>query len=124
MADLVDVEALLAGWVTDVIGARPCTMLPADLAGALPIVQVAAIGGPAERFARRPRVDLDCYATTYEAARELGLRVEDAALRLRGRRGDAVVQWARVDSGPASRPYENPGVHRVGLTISLRVRPA
>ncbi|WP_282203891.1 hypothetical protein [Kitasatospora fiedleri] len=123
--DPVDAEAVLAQWARAVLDVRPCTDLPAALTDSLPLLQIVAIGGPAERFRRRPRIDLDCYAGTYADARDLALRVEDEVQRLRGRADPgAVVQMVRVDSGPARRPYENPGVHRVGLTISLRLHRA
>lgn len=120
---LPDVELALTTWARDLTDATVCTELPADLAGALPLVQFERIGGVGDRFSADARVDVDVYAATYAAAVDLAALVHDALALLRGTVGAIVVRGVRLDSIPARRPYGNPNVRRVGGSYTVSARP-
>lgn len=120
---LPDVELALTTWARGMTDATVCTELPADLAGALPLVQIERIGGVGDRFSADARVDVDVYAPTYEAAVDLAASVHDALVYLHGVVGAIVVRDVRVDSLPSRRPYGNPAAHRVGASYTVSARP-
>ncbi|MFB7671341.1 hypothetical protein ACFC26_07970 [Kitasatospora purpeofusca] len=122
----MDVELILTTWLRGRFpDVRSCTELPARVETVLPVVQVATVGGPAARFGSRPRIDVDVFAADYGSARSLALRVRDELLALRGPvEPGAVVKWTRIDSDPSRRPYENPALRRVGLTVTIALHPA
>ncbi len=123
--DPVDVEKVLTRWLRERCGARTCTELPAAFEKSVPLVHVGAVGGPAARFTSAPRVDIDVYAATYEAARTLALTITRELALLRGpAEPGAIVSEVRVDSGPAARPYGNPAVRRCGASVTVRLHPA
>ncbi|MFD0276173.1 hypothetical protein ACFVHB_20030 [Kitasatospora sp. NPDC127111] len=125
MADPVDVEAVLTRWLRARFDVRSCTELPANLEDVLPVVQVATVGGLAARFSARPRVDVDVYAADYVAARTLALRIRDALITWRGpAEPGAVVSETSIDAEPKRRPYENPALRRIGLTVTIALHPA
>ncbi|GAB7187151.1 hypothetical protein ATKI12_6982 [Kitasatospora sp. Ki12] len=125
MADPVDAEAVLAHWLHATFDVRTCTELPPAMETLLPVVQIATVGGPAGRYADRPRIDLDVYAADYASARTLALRITTVLTNWRGPAiPGAVVSETRVDSVPSRRPYENPALRRVGLTVTVALHPA
>ncbi|MFI8084364.1 hypothetical protein ACIF6L_26620 [Kitasatospora sp. NPDC086009] len=121
----MDVEKVITRWLAEHFDVRTCTELPTELETLLPVVQVATIGGAEQRFTGRPRVDVDVYASTYEAARQLALRIRDGLKFWRGPADPgAVVTGSRIDASPWSRPYANPALRRVGLTVTISLHPA
>ncbi len=121
----VDVEKVLTRWLRTAFDVRTCTELPAAFETVLPLVQVVTVGGSGARFRGSPRVDLDVYADTYDAARTLALQITDALKSLRGPlEPGAIVTDTRVDSLPSARPYANPAVRRIGSTVTVSLHPA
>lgn len=121
-----DVEALLVGWLGAQLTVRTCTELPADLTGALPVVQVDRIGG-ADRDVSLDiaTVDVDCYALGRLAAAQLAARARTALLHaLPGTTAaGGVVVRVQTLSAPASRPYDTTSaVHRCGGSYQLTVQ--
>lgn len=121
----VDVERLLVGWLHTEVAVRCVTDLPADLAGALPVIRVGRIGGAdVEPTIDRPTVDIECFATGRQDSGALSEQVRSAlrfALPGTSINGSYI---ARVDtvSGPAQRPYDNTNVVRYAATYSLRIQ--
>ncbi|MFJ9694946.1 hypothetical protein [Kitasatospora sp. NPDC101183] len=125
MADPVDAEAVLARWLRETFAVRTCTELPPAVETVLPVVQIATVGGAASRFAGWPRIDIDVYAADYAAARSLALRITRALTTWRGPAAPgAIVSDTRIDAGPSPRPYANPALRRVGLTVTVALHPA
>jgi len=95
-------------------GARVVTEIPADLEANLPLIKVRGLGGPRKLVLARPTVDVECYAATRDAARDLAGDVSDAlTYRMRGQISGSVVTHVRP-SVPSWRPYDNPNVRRYG----------
>lgn len=121
---LPDIELVLTEWARTAFDVTACTALPADLTGALPVVQVTAMGGLGGRFSSSPRVDVDVYASDYEAARDLVTQVHEALMMLHGIVGNAVIREVLSSSLPSRRPYDNSGLQRIGATYIVNARPA
>lgn len=129
MADDIDLEALLTGWLSEVAGglAGASTRTPPDLEQRLPWVRVALLGGPYDGFRiDRPLVDLESFAATAAEASALARQIQGLLYSdLLGRTyGGAVVARVRTDVGTRPLPYDNPAVHRYGGTYRLAVHPA
>lgn len=113
-------------WLTAGLTARVLTDLPADLAGALPVVQIERVGGDDDGIRLdRAFVDVDAYASTRQAASELLSQARSLILSsLRGTVTDAAVFTSvRTITAPARRPYENPSVRRFGATFEIFSHP-
>jgi hypothetical protein len=121
----VDLEAELTSWIrSEFDGVTSCTELPADLDGSLPLVQVEVIGGAGGLFGSAPRIEVDAFATGYEAARDLAAGVHNGLMTLRGIVGQAVIADVRCDSLPSRRPYETTsGLRRVGASYTISAHP-
>jgi hypothetical protein len=123
-----DVEAMLTGWLrTQLAGPRVVTDIPGNLEDVLPVVQVTRVGGGrVDRFLPRPRIDVDCYAATREAAADLANQVEHLfATALRGAAvAGGVFGQVDVEAGASWRPDPNPRTRRFGVTASLTIRPS
>lgn len=121
-------ERLIRGWlVPRLAGPRVVTDLPADLASAVPLVQVTRIGGGVSvpLVLEDPRVDFDAYAATRGAADDLSRRVQALLPTMRGEStGGGVVALVVVEVGASWRPDPNPDVRRFGITASFSIRPA
>jgi hypothetical protein len=117
-----DVEIELVARLTDRIGVRTLTELPANLVTELPVVQVQRVGGDDDGFRLdRALVDVDVYAATRAQASAVGRGVhEELVLNLRGVQTDSAV-FGRVATVAAFawRPYENTALRRYGGTFEL-----
>lgn len=126
-----DIEEFLIGHLTDQLpDVYACSILPSDptFTTSLPLVQVTRIGGiPVyRRQLDEPTVSLDVYASSRQQANEVVGRVRAvvAAMTDVTREGGRVTQTDEA-TGPTLRPEEpNTNVVRIGLTVSLIVRPA
>jgi hypothetical protein len=123
----VDVEAGVAGWLRDDLGAghRVVTEAPADLAGAVPVFRVVRLGGgDRDVVLDRATVDVDTWAADRGGARAAALDVH-ARLRfaLPGQRipGGVVCQVDTL-TGPAWRPWDDTAVRRFGATYVITVQ--
>jgi hypothetical protein len=120
----VDLEAELTTWVRNTFDVNSCTELPPDLTSVLPVVQVEIIGGFGGPFGDSPRVEIDVYAGSYEAAKDLAYVVHEALTILHGTVGQAVITAVRCDSVPARRPYDTTsGLRRVGASYTVSAHP-
>jgi hypothetical protein len=93
---------------------RCVTELPADLAGALPVVEITRIGGADLNYSiESASVDVNCYHSTRITARGLALQIR-AALRdqLAGQILDGGVVLRVSTSAPVWVPYANTNVRR------------
>lgn len=121
-----DVEIELVAWLTEALDVRHCTELPADLLGVLPVNQVQRVGGDDDSFRLdRALVSVDTYAATREAASTLARQTHhELVVSLRGvKTTTAVFGGVSTLSAPAWRPYENPGLRRMGATYELYFHP-
>lgn len=122
---LPDVELMLTGWLrTALPGRRVVRRLPGNLELVLPVVQVTRIGGGrSQQVLDRPRLDLDYYALTDEAASDGARLVESLLPTLRGvTTGGGTVGHVAIEVGASWRPDWNERVRRYGLTAVLTVR--
>lgn len=122
MTSFVDAETfLIAALAEQFPDARVLAVLPADLEGVLPVVQVERIGGSDDYGIDNPLIDVECFASDRVAAKALADQVR-SFLRygLMGRSSmGAVVLNVLTSSGPAWRPYGNTNVSRVGATYAV-----
>jgi hypothetical protein len=121
-----DVEAELNTWLEDQLNVVHLTDLPANLADILPVNQVTRVGGDDDSIRLdRALVDVDSYGTDRAAASLLARQTRDLlVVKLRGIQTVAAV-FGRVStiSAPAWRPYENPGLRRMGATYEIFFHP-
>lgn len=121
----MNVEPLLVAWLTPrYLSARVSTERPADLNGALPYVQIVGIGGSSDAYRfSLPRVDVDVFAATRAAARDLAEQIERDLLE--NLPGDSVngVGVLQVSSSmsPTWTPDDNTNIRRFTLSIGLRL---
>lgn len=128
MADVgsVDIEIELVAWLGAELQVRVLTELPATLTDILPVLLVQRVGGDDDTFRLdRALVDVDAYAATRaEAAALAGSARGRLVAALRGTSTDSAV-FGRVSTvqAPAWRPYENPGLRRIGATYEIYFHP-
>ena len=121
-----DVEIELVAWLDTALSVRNCTELPANLLEELPINQLQRIGGDDDGFRLdRALVSLDSYGITREAASMLARQTRhELVVNLRGvKTTTAVFGGVSTVSAPAWRPYENPGLRRMGATYEIYFHP-
>jgi hypothetical protein len=118
----VDVERLLVIWLSGRLGRRVLTDLPGDLAGQVPLVQIARYGGADERPGLDTvLLDVDAYGANRGSAVALAEAARHALrFALPGEQLDRAVV-TRVDTleAPSLRPYDNTDVRRFGATYRL-----
>lgn len=128
---LPDTDLLLTTIVRDVLpgSVTVATNLPPSLDGHLPYVLLRGISGGTSRGPRAAAavvVDVQAFATTRQAARELA---EDAALAIHGAREQATVtEYGYIGSAvdvslPSELPDPERGVFRFQTSLSLILRP-
>lgn len=118
----VDVEKALIGWLGEQFSTvRVCAELPADLPERT--IQVVRFGGgrPSVPF-DDANVDIDCYAPTRVAARDLAEQVSHAVMYALPRYATdgAIFISAACISAPAWAPHDNTNVRR--MTAAYRIR--
>lgn len=124
----VDIELELMVWLRarldDDVVVRD--ELDNNLLNELPTVQVQRIpaGGDDGFRLDRALVDVDVYAATRSEATALATTVRGLLAQLAGLQTDAAV-FGRItaDPPPASRPYENTALRRVGATYQIYSHP-
>lgn len=91
------------------------------LAGELPFIRVAALGGGRTHILGSPTVDVELFAgTEYAAMTGMGAVDDLLNYRLPGTTvAGSVVGRVNTISLPSFRPYENPNVWRYGATYQL-----
>lgn len=119
------VETFLHDWLKARFpAARLCTELPANLADAVPLLQVVGIGGTGEAYNfDSPRADIDAFGLTRTLARELALGVHEAVLNeLPGVTINGTTALSASSfMYPTWAPYENTNVRRFVLSVGLRL---
>ena len=121
-----DVEIELVAWLTTALDVRHCTELPADLLDVLPVNQIQRVGGDDDSFRLdRALISVDTYAATREAASTLARQTRhELVVNLRGVKTTAAVfGGVSTIAAPAWRPYENPGLRRMGATYEIYFHP-
>jgi hypothetical protein len=121
-----DIEVELIAWLKAQLNVRHLTDLPADLAGVLPVNQVTRVGGDDDGLRLdRALVDIDSYAADRAGASLLARQTRDKlVVGLRGvQTTHAVFGRVSTIAAPAWRPYENPGLRRVGATYEVYFHP-
>jgi len=125
----VDVELDLIGWLQAKFGDDALVRDEVDnnLLEELPTVQVQRLpaGGDDGYRLDRALVDIDVYAATRGAAIAMAALIRGWLLtELRGSTTSrAVYGLIRSSPPPAIRPYENPGLRRVGATYEIYCHP-
>jgi hypothetical protein len=123
---VVDSELWVRAWLDAQLTARVVTDTPADLAGQVPLVQVARIGGGDDSFILdRPMVSIHGFGVDRAAARAVGYQARTALFAAVGVvfQGAVVTRVSTV-GGPAITPYDNTDVRRSTGTYELRIKPA
>lgn len=119
-----DVELALGGWLRTALGCRVVTDLPADLLGALPLLQIARFGG-GDVAPGLDEVLLDTDAYGIDRATAVGL-AEATRQQLRfvlpgTQIGGAVFTRVDTTQAPSFRPYDNTALRRFGASYRLYV---
>lgn len=121
----LDVERNLVTWVKTrpgVVGAG--TVAPLDMEARLAggaYVRVANLGGPDDSITDAPTVDVDVFALTRDAARDVAEDIR-ASLRPRTRAGGAIIDSVRTSVSPRQLPWTNEKIKRFGATYRLGLR--
>lgn len=118
---IVDIEAALVPWLNIATSVRCVTELPANLADAVPIIEITRIGGADDvQSIDAATVDVTCYSGNRINARALAYRVQ-GILRLAA--GSAVTGGVllrvRTISAPSWQPYDDTNVRRFGATYQV-----
>lgn len=125
-APFVDVEDALEEVLADLVAAdHVVTWTGTDLQELLadgPLIKVRRLGGDATRFTAVPRVDIDVYATTEEAASPVAGRVLDRLLGRAHATTAGVIDRAEVEVLPHEVPYDDDGVRLVTATYRVSTR--
>lgn len=125
-ADAVFITRLASVFTSATVAKR----VPADLAGAVPFIQVVRFGGPMRTTLDDPTFDVDCYDADEVSAMQLAREVQRELLTYS--RGVTVVYGSEKAvicnvtciSGPSWRPYDNTNVERVGATYTATLQAA
>lgn len=118
------VDPLLIGWATAQLGVRCVLDTPADLVGAVPLVQINTTGGPTSddwRGLLAATVSVDSFDADFAGASSLAWTV-DKAFRLNLPGADyegAVFGKVRTLSMPSRRPWNDISVRRYGATYQV-----
>lgn len=123
---LPDVEKVLAGWLSgQMTQIRVCTDLPADLVGAVPLLQVLrATGAVSHRNQDHAFVDLNAFAIDDAGASALAIQAETLLLNTRNlTTTGAVVRNAASVVRPRRLSYANTNVRLYAASYSLRLHP-
>ncbi|MGH3437086.1 MAG: hypothetical protein ACRDRL_28980 [Sciscionella sp.] len=119
------VETVLHDWLAPAFpAARVCTETPADLADVLPCLRVVGIGGSGDAYGfDSPHVDVDVFAATRSAARDLAQQVSWSLLHdLPGQMvAGTFVLSASEFLAPTWTPYDNTTLRRFVLSVGLRM---
>jgi hypothetical protein len=121
-----DIEIELVALLAAALDVRHCTDLPANLVSELPLNQVQRVGGDDDGFRLdRALISLDSYGATREEASVLARQTRnELVVNLRGvKTATAVIGRVATVSAPAWRPYENPGLRRMGATYEIYFHP-
>ncbi|MFD4921142.1 hypothetical protein ACFWNE_07460 [Streptomyces goshikiensis] len=125
----VDIELLVIQWLQGQLGSGVIVRdeLDNNLLDELPTVQVERLPAGEDDGFRLDRalVDIDAYAASRSAAIALAAQIRGLVLgTLPGSStGGAVVSRVRTVAAPGARPYENPGLRRVGATYEIYSHP-
>lgn len=125
----VDVELLIIQWLQGQLGSGVVVRdeLDNNLLNELPTVQVERVpaGGDDGFRIDQALVDIDVYAATRGAAVALAIQIRGLLLTVLSgaATGGAVVGRVSTLAAPGSRPYENPGLRRVGATYQIYSHP-
>jgi hypothetical protein len=99
--------------------ATTTTSTPVTLEDDGPVIKVTRVGGTDDGITDRPLVEVACFATTYEAARQLGRQVLVTTLASVNTKvvtpdypGGVLVDVAETASSPQRVPYDNPDLQR------------
>lgn len=119
------VEPVLLAWLNSTFpGVRTCTETPANLGDVLPVLQVVGIGGSGDQFDfDSPRADVDVYAATRSAARDLAQQVADSILSdMPGQTVDGTFVLSTQEfMSPVWTPYDDTNLRRFTLSVGLRL---
>lgn len=127
----VDAEDVARQWISDTYTpVRTGLETPADLADLDAFIHVTRIGGPVVGVrTERATVDVDCYAPTRQAAKDIARQVQwglehlAAGARVTLADGSAgVITATGCTVGPSWRPYADTNVFRFGATYLITVQ--
>lgn len=126
----VDVEVLVAQWLTAQTGIRTVRELPAEVETKLPIYQVTRVSGaPGDYKLDRPVIDLDSWGTDRDATSLIARQAENLMENhlpyadLAGLAEPAVVTAVRTVVAPRWLPDENTFLRRMNASYALVVHP-
>lgn len=123
---LIPAEHVVVAWLeADLTGVRVVTETPKDLATEVPLVQVVGIGGSDSVLTLdTATIDVDAFALTREAARDLAERARTSMrVTLPGRTvAGAFVARVETVSAPKWVPYDNTALRRFVATYRVDIR--
>lgn len=123
---LIPAEHVVVAWLdADLTGVRVVTETPKNLATEVPLVQVVGIGGSDSVLTLdTATIDVDAFALTREAARDLAERARTSMrVTLPGRTvAGAFVARVETVSAPKWVPYDNTALRRFVATYRVDIR--
>lgn len=111
-----------AGKANAVVGPK-LTVLPTDMKASAPVIRVRRIGGNADELTDFPRVAVDVYDNSYEAAAALAEDLRQVLLdRDKVRTSFGRIDRCDVEVGPIEIPFADPDVRHITATYRLATR--
>lgn len=118
-----DVEKALVAHLAQTLGARVSVKTPPDLEHLPGFVRVTRGPGTDDGLTDAPTIDVEAFAPSRGAARELAERARQAMHELQGRRADAVLfDSVRTAVAPSWVDWGNPAVHRFVAAYAVGFR--
>ena len=119
-----DVEKALIAHLAAALGVRASVSTPADLDQLPGFVRITRGPGTDDGLTDAPAVDVEAFAPTRAAARDLAERARAAMHALAGRRAGAVLfDSVRTSVAPSWVDWGNPKVHRYVAVYAVEFRP-
>lgn len=120
-----DLELLAVTYLSDQLGVRVVTVLPADLADHLPLIRVARGPGDDDKVTDSPLLDVETFAADRGGMWDLAEDTRQALHALAGRAVDGkLVDTVTTATGPTWVEYGNPAAHRAVASYRFALRQA
>ncbi|MEW1964639.1 hypothetical protein AB0302_04485 [Micrococcus sp. NPDC078436] len=118
-----DVEKALVKYLADTLGVRVATATPTDLEQLPGFVRITRGPGEDDGITDSAAIDVEAFAPSRAAARDLAERARAAMAAVRAHRAGAVLfDSVRTVSAPQWVDFRNPAVHRFVAVYRVALR--